>query len=187
MAEGATLLVDHVLPAVGYRHWVLSFEGRLAVRLGYDEALLARVAEGLARAAMQDMRWSVKERHGLGSVGRLHAGVFTVVQRFRSDPGLYVQAHGHRCLLALRRGGPGGRRPQAGRGGYCGHADWPVGAGRALGGRPLGAASFFFLDNLQLSWLAREHAKSTCSSQPLSNDDCSSSVRLPARLQRDHS
>lgn len=36
--------MDHVLPAVGYRQWVLSFDGRLAVRLGYDEELLARVA-----------------------------------------------------------------------------------------------------------------------------------------------
>jgi len=33
MAEGAALLVDHVLPAVGYRQWVLSFEGPLAVRV----------------------------------------------------------------------------------------------------------------------------------------------------------
>ena len=65
MAEGAALLVDHVLPAVGYRQWVLSFSGPLAVRLGYDQALLATVAESLARAVMQDMRWAVKERHGL--------------------------------------------------------------------------------------------------------------------------
>jgi len=27
MAEGAALLVDHVLPAVGYRQWVLSIPG----------------------------------------------------------------------------------------------------------------------------------------------------------------
>jgi hypothetical protein len=87
MAEGAALFVDHVLPAVGYRQWVLSLPGRTAVRLGYDQALLAKVAEALARAVMQDMRWSVKERHGLGSVEPLHAGVFTVVQRFRSDLG----------------------------------------------------------------------------------------------------
>jgi len=33
MAEGAALLVDHVLPAVGYRQWVLSFPGPMAVRL----------------------------------------------------------------------------------------------------------------------------------------------------------
>jgi hypothetical protein len=96
MAEGAALLVDHVLPPVGYRQWVLSFEGRLAVRLGYDQALLAKVAEGLARAVMHDMRWSVKENHGLCSLGPLSAGVFMMVQRFRSDLGLYVHLH---CLV----------------------------------------------------------------------------------------
>ena len=93
MAEGAALLVDHVLPAVGYRQWVLSFTGRMAVRLGYDQVLLAKVAEAFARAVMHDMRWSVKERHGRASVEPLHAGVFTVVQRFRSDLGLYVHLH----------------------------------------------------------------------------------------------
>ena len=82
-----------MLPAVGYRQWVLSFEGRMAVRLGYDQALLARVAEAFARALMQDMRWEVKARHGLASVQPLHAGVFTAVQRFRSDLGLYVHLH----------------------------------------------------------------------------------------------
>jgi hypothetical protein len=47
------------------------------VRLGYDQALLAAVAESLARAVMQDIRWATKERHGLASVEPLHAGVFT--------------------------------------------------------------------------------------------------------------
>ncbi|MBK8261253.1 MAG: transposase zinc-binding domain-containing protein [Nannocystis sp.] len=96
MAEGAALLVDHVLPAVGVRQWVLSFEGRMAVRLGYDRALLARVAGAFARALIHDMRWEVKARHGLASVQPLHAGVFTAVQRFRSDLGLYVHLH---CLV----------------------------------------------------------------------------------------
>ena len=68
----------------------------MAVRLGYDEAQLAKVAESIARAAMQDMRWSVKERHGLGSGEPLHAGVLTVVQRLRSDLGLCVHLH---CLI----------------------------------------------------------------------------------------
>ena len=54
MSEGAALLVDHVLPAVGYRQWVLSFQGPLAVRLGYDTDLLAAVCEKLARALMQE-------------------------------------------------------------------------------------------------------------------------------------
>lgn len=49
LAEGAALLVDHVLPAVGNRQRVLSFEGPMAQRLGYDRALLAEVAGALAR------------------------------------------------------------------------------------------------------------------------------------------
>ena len=93
MAEGAALLVDHMLPPVGYRQWVLSLEGRAAVRLGYDQALLAEVAGALARAVMHDMRWAVKRRHGLDSVEPLHAGVFMVVQRFRRDLGLFVHLH----------------------------------------------------------------------------------------------
>jgi len=88
--------VDHVLPAVGYRQWVLSFPGPMAVRLGYDAPLLAAIAGRLARAVMQDMRRSVKQQHGLASVATLHAGVVTVVQRFRSDLGLYVHLH---CLV----------------------------------------------------------------------------------------
>jgi len=111
MAEGAALLVDHVLPAVGYRQWVLSFEGPLAVRLGYDRALLAKVAERLARAMMQDMRWSAKEHHGLAAVESLHAGVFMVVQRFRSDLGLFVHLH----ALAGQRGRGHLRRHAAAR------------------------------------------------------------------------
>ena len=85
MAEGAALLVDHVLPTVGYRQWVLSFPGPMAVRLGYDAPLLAAIAGRLARAVMQDMRRSAKQ-HGLASVAALHAGVFTVVQRRARAP-----------------------------------------------------------------------------------------------------
>jgi hypothetical protein len=93
MAEGAALLVDHVLPAVGYRQWVLSFTGPMAVRLGYDRELLAAVSGRLARAVLQDIRRAVKREHGLASVASLHGGVVTVVQRFRSDLGLYVHLH----------------------------------------------------------------------------------------------
>ena len=68
----------------------------MAVRLGYDATLLAAIAGRLARAVMQDMRHRVKQQHGLASVASLHAGVFTVVQRFHSDLGLYVHLH---CLV----------------------------------------------------------------------------------------
>lgn len=42
------------------------------MRLGYDEALPATVAEGVARAAVQDMRGSVEERDA-GVLARRHA------------------------------------------------------------------------------------------------------------------
>ena len=67
-----------MLPAVGYRQWVLSFPGPMVVRLGYDAPLLAAIAGRLARAVMQDMWHRVKQQHGLASVAALHAGVFTV-------------------------------------------------------------------------------------------------------------
>ena len=73
MAEGAALLVDHVLPAVGYRQWVLSFPGSMAVRLGYDAPLLAAIAGRLARAVMQDMRRFHRPRFTVRSVGRAPA------------------------------------------------------------------------------------------------------------------
>jgi len=50
----------------------------------------------IARAVLQDIRRSVKHEHGLASVAPLHGGVVTVVQRFRSDLGLYVHLH---CLV----------------------------------------------------------------------------------------
>ena len=63
---GAIVSVISVLPPVGYRQRLLSLSGPLAVRLGCDRELLAVVSELLARAALQDMRRSVKREHGLG-------------------------------------------------------------------------------------------------------------------------
>jgi len=93
MAGGAALLVDHVLPAVGYRQWVLSFSGPLAVRLGYDREFLAAVSGCLRRSVLRDIRRAVKREHGLASVAELHGGVVTVIQRFRPDLRLYVHLH----------------------------------------------------------------------------------------------
>jgi hypothetical protein len=43
------------------------------------------------RVQTRPARARVKQQHGLASVAALYAGVFTVVQRFRSDLGLYVR------------------------------------------------------------------------------------------------
>ena len=63
------------MPAVGYRQWVLSFPGPMAVRLGYDAPLLAAIAGRLAQAVMQDMWRSSKQQPGVGrglARGRAH-------------------------------------------------------------------------------------------------------------------
>lgn len=80
-------------PAVPWRQWVLSFPGPLAVRLGYDPALLARVCQRFAARVMQTLRRQTKREHGLATSAPLHAGVFIVVQRFRNDLGLFVHLH----------------------------------------------------------------------------------------------
>ena len=93
MGETAALLVDHRLPAVPWRQWVLSFEGPMAVRLGYDAELLALVCQRFATRVMQTLRRQSKLEHGLTTSRTLHSGVLVVVQRFRSDLGLYVHLH----------------------------------------------------------------------------------------------
>ncbi len=93
MAETAALLVEHRLPAVPWRQWVLSFPGPLAVRLGYDRALLGRVCRRFATRVMQTLRRLTKRAHGLASSAALHPGVLIVVQRFRNDLGLFVHLH----------------------------------------------------------------------------------------------
>ncbi len=93
MAETAALLVEHRLPAVPWRQWVLSFPGPLAVRLGYDRALLGWVCQRFATRVMQTLRRLTKRAHGLASSAALHPGVLIVVQRFRNDLGLFVHLH----------------------------------------------------------------------------------------------
>ena len=93
MAETAALLVEHRLPAVPWRQWVLSFPGPMAVRLGYDRALLGRVCQRFAARVMQTLRRLTKRAHGLASSAALHPGVLIVVQRFRNDLGLFVHLH----------------------------------------------------------------------------------------------
>jgi hypothetical protein len=72
---------------------VLSFEGPMAVRLGYDAKLLALVCQRFAKRVMQALRHQTKREHGLHRVQGLHSGVLVVVQRFRSDLGLFVHLH----------------------------------------------------------------------------------------------
>ena len=87
------LLVDHVLPRVPYRHVTFTFPGPLAVRLGYDRKLLAKVLLALGKRFDQGLRARLKHHYTLKSVSHLHPGSFSVVQRFRFDLGLYTHVH----------------------------------------------------------------------------------------------
>jgi hypothetical protein len=93
MSETAAGWLDHLLPAVPYRQWVLSFRSSLSVRLGYDAAALSLVCRSLARHLGRLVRRNVATQHGPARRGDLHPGLITVVQRFRADAGLYVDLH----------------------------------------------------------------------------------------------
>ena len=75
------------------RQWVLSFDSSLAVRLGYDADALGLVCRSFGHHVMRRIRGRAKQQYGLASVEPLHPGIVTVVQRFRSDCGLYVHLH----------------------------------------------------------------------------------------------
>jgi hypothetical protein len=51
------------------------------------------VCQRFAKRVMQTLRRLALREHGLRSVQSLHSGVLLVVQRFRSDLGLYVHIH----------------------------------------------------------------------------------------------
>lgn len=93
MCETTSNWLDHLLPHVPYRQWVLSFDASLAVRLGYDARALALVCRSFSRRVLQRLRRLCKQQHDLGSVTHAHPGMLLVVQRFRSDCGLYVHIH----------------------------------------------------------------------------------------------
>jgi len=81
----------------------------MAVRLGYDAALLGRVCERFAQRVMQCLRRQVRRERGLPSVRSLAAGVLIVVQRFKSDLSLFVHLHAlvtDGCYLAHTDGEP---------------------------------------------------------------------------------
>jgi len=74
MAEGAALLTGHVLPAVGYRQWVLSFSGPLAVRLGYDPPAASHPSPLARPSRAPDLRLSISRRLPAASEGAAPEG-----------------------------------------------------------------------------------------------------------------
>ena len=89
MAATAAHLVDHVLPDVPVRQWVLSMPWRLRFLLASDPALARAVRGSFLRAVLASYQQRV-ERAGLAS-GR--TGAVNVIQRFGSALNLNVHFH----------------------------------------------------------------------------------------------
>jgi hypothetical protein len=93
MAQSAANLVEHVLPVVPLRQFVVTFPFELRARLAYDGKLLAAVT----RIAIDSILGFYKRRmrdvfHVVG-----HGGAVTVMQRVSSD--LRLNPHLHSIVL----------------------------------------------------------------------------------------
>ncbi len=93
MASGAAELVDHILPHVPIRQWVLSLPHALRYRLAWDHVLCRAVLTIYTRALLGFERRRGRRR-GIRD-GR--SGTVTAIQRFGG--GLQLNVHFHTLLL----------------------------------------------------------------------------------------
>ena len=110
MAETAAFLVDHVLPRVPVRQWVLSLPIELRYRLAYDSRLTARVLRIFMQTVFGSLRRRARKRWGRK---RYLCGSVTFVQRF--GDALNLNVHFHSVVLdgvyvVEANGGPRFRR-----------------------------------------------------------------------------
>jgi hypothetical protein len=85
MTETAARLVDHVIPHVPVRQWVLTVPHRFRYRIGYDHELCKRFLRALGRELQTYYRNKSGQRKG-------HIGTITFIQRFNSS--LALSPHG---------------------------------------------------------------------------------------------
>jgi hypothetical protein len=90
MAETAAHLVDHVLPEVPVRQWVLSIPFALRYRLAYDSRLMSTVLNVFIRTIFAELRRRAHELSGLRSS---QCGAVTFVQRFNDALNLAPHFH----------------------------------------------------------------------------------------------
>jgi hypothetical protein len=81
MTETAARLVDHVIPHVPVRQWVLTVPHDLRYRIGYDHDLCKRVLRVLYTELQRHYRNKSAQLQG-------HSGSVTFIQRFNSGLGL---------------------------------------------------------------------------------------------------
>ena len=89
MGDGAAHLVDHVLPAVPYRQWVVGFPFELNGPLAFQPGLLSATERIVVDALC---RWQKARAGGNGQVGGIHV-------RHRFGGSLNLHIHGHVLLM----------------------------------------------------------------------------------------
>jgi hypothetical protein len=89
MTESAARLVDHVLPHVPIRRWVLSLPYRLRYLLAWNHELCRAVLGVYARALLALQRQRARQR----GIRDGHSGCVTVIQRFGGGLNLNVHFH----------------------------------------------------------------------------------------------
>ncbi len=93
MADTAARLVDHVLPHVPYRQWVLTLPVPVRYLVAYDATLHAEVLRAFLRAVFRWLRHKAKDLFDLRSVTHAHPGAVTVTQRAGSALNLNPHFH----------------------------------------------------------------------------------------------
>lgn len=89
MAERAANLVDHVLPAVPMRQWVLSLPFRLRYLLAWNHELCREVLAIYVRA----LRGFYRRRARRAGISDAETGAVTAIQRFGSGVNLNIHYH----------------------------------------------------------------------------------------------
>ena len=97
MTARAAHLVDHVLPRVPIRQWVLSVPIRLRYLMAYDSALCSQVLDIFKTEVFRWYRWCAKGQGAMETMSEAHCGSVTFIQRAGSALNLNVHFH----MLAL--------------------------------------------------------------------------------------
>jgi ribosomal protein S27AE len=89
MAERAAHLVDHVVPVVPVRQWVLSLPHRLRYVLAWDHALCRAVTGVFVRAVLGSLRRRARQQGAADGRG----GAVAIIQRFGAALNLNIHVH----------------------------------------------------------------------------------------------
>ena len=93
MSDTAAHLVDHVIPSVPMRQWVLSLPMPLRYLLAWQPELVAAVSGIFVEAVFRHLRRVAKRELPLRRQAEAHAGAVCMVQRYGSAVNLNVHLH----------------------------------------------------------------------------------------------